>query len=213
MIRSLLLVTSLAAISASASAQLASVSPFTGDLSEDFDSYSTGAYDAGLSIMGGAATVTSLDGDANYVWYSGGWFLVDKGNASSRSGEQFYGLNKRRAQGSYSTVSFADAVSSFGGYFNVAYEPSIAPSNLLSLTFFDVDGFQIGATQDVAMASDLSYTWVGFSSTQPIGSVRIEGDYFVGDDYVATNAVPEPASMAALGLGGLALLRRRRKSA
>ncbi|RYG47530.1 choice-of-anchor A family protein [bacterium] len=36
---------------------------------------------------------------------------------------------------------------------------------------------------------------------------------FVGDDLPAVNAVPEPASMAALAIGGLALLRRRRKNA
>lgn len=35
---------------------------------------------------------------------------------------------------------------------------------------------------------------------------------FDGDDLPAVNAVPEPASMAALALGGLALLRRRRKN-
>ncbi|RYG45056.1 PEP-CTERM sorting domain-containing protein, partial [bacterium] len=43
------------------------------------------------------------------------------------------------------------------------------------------------------------------------------GTYFASDDIgfttSAVEAVPEPVSLAALGMGGLALLRRRRKSA
>jgi hypothetical protein len=42
------------------------------------------------------------------------------------------------------------------------------------------------------------------------GTIGSAGSFRVDDFTVNASAVPEPASLALLGLGGLALLRRRR---
>ncbi|RYG37424.1 PEP-CTERM sorting domain-containing protein [bacterium] len=72
-----------------------------------------------------------------------------------------------------------------------------------------VDGITV-ATNVQGTNSIFSYTFTAGSSTD-ITFLSNNGNVSHIDN-VTLNAVPEPASMAALGLGGLALLRRRRKA-
>ncbi|RYG49317.1 PEP-CTERM sorting domain-containing protein [bacterium] len=66
----------------------------------------------------------------------------------------------------------------------------------------DFDGATLDATSD---------TYNLYSFTRTGDSVTASGT--LGSGNFAVNAVPEPASMAALGFGALALLRRRRRKA
>ncbi|MFI4861872.1 MAG: PEP-CTERM sorting domain-containing protein [Phycisphaerales bacterium JB063] len=77
------------------------------------------------------------------------------------------------------------------------------------------DSLSIFATQDSAVLAD----WVFFDTPTSTLSVQKNITLFADDDAVATTLsfvdqtftqIPEPGSLALIGLGGLALLRRRR---
>jgi hypothetical protein len=65
-----------AALAPASRAQLASVSPFPGYLTESFESFPTSFTTSPLSIMGGAASVQTLDGISVYEALSWNFFGV-----------------------------------------------------------------------------------------------------------------------------------------
>ncbi len=71
-----------------------------------------------------------------------------------------------------------------------------------------VDGQTFGTATDIGLVGD---GFIGFTSPTPFSSVTFgpEFDSFRLDN-LTFDVVPEPTSLALLGLGGLTLLRRRR---
>ena len=206
----------LAVPSAFAMAQLSSVGPFTGDHSEGFESFtnsaSAGHYQS-MSIFGGFGTLDSspLNAEHMYVFNPGlsvTWGLGPLGLASVNSGAQAVGFEDVSANPSGNqngVITFSSTVTSFGGYF------ALENSSPAVLRFLDNAGAQIG-TDQLLISGTATPAWQGWSSTVGIKSVQVlsTDNYLVMDD-LQINTVPEPASMAALGLGALALLRRKRK--
>ncbi len=62
---------------------------------------------------------------------------------------------------------------------------------------------------DIDDATDLSTTWSG-ASVAASGSNPLGFSYDGVNDETTINAIPEPATMVLLALGGLAVVRRRR---
>ena len=103
--------------------------------------------------------------------------------------------------------------SSFGGsstrYDNVWIDTSFSHLGYGSTQ----SGFQV-AVSDLTAPTSVQWFAVGYGPSSPYGG----SDYFYsplnpGFEGVASQAVPEPMSMAALSLGAIAMLKRRRKSA
>lgn len=90
------------------------------------------------------------------------------------------------------TISFSTDGTNFGSATNVTFSASGGPQTADFSTF-------TGATQVRVEFTDNGFDGVG------LGGDR------VGLGEVRFSTVPEPSSMALLGLGGIALLRRRRK--
>ena len=86
--------------------------------------------------------------------------------------------------------------------------PNGASVNTLSgpTISFNFSGY-LGNQVNVGQASEVLYVLSDFAPTMIMGNV-IDGS--IGDGPVV-GPVPEPATMSLLGLGGLALMRRRRK--
>jgi hypothetical protein len=75
----------------------------------------------------------------------------------------------------------------------------------MSLALFDETGTtQIGTSAIASDTSPLTGTYFGYRNRHSIGGGTLSIDF---DDY---SLVPEPASLAVAGLGGLMLIRRRR---
>jgi hypothetical protein len=210
--KKLLLGTIMLVPSALSLAQLTSTGPFAGTMSEGFENFASATHYPTMSIMGGGATMNSTTSAAQhmYVYALNGWGLGNNGAAGVHGGNQGLGLEDVVATDGTqdADILFGGAgVSSFGGYF-----AQNDPAGTALLQFFDSANVQIGTDQALTNTTSNVLTWQGYNSTTAISRVHFvsRDAYIAMDDLQANSAVPEPASFAVLGLGALALIRRRR---
>ncbi|RYG45140.1 PEP-CTERM sorting domain-containing protein [bacterium] len=96
-----------------------------------------------------------------------------------------------------------DGVSDYLSYNPSDDRPGTGTISSGGLLNFDSESFEVGADGLLNLELFEDFDDDGLDALYNSGSFTVH----------YTNAVPEPASMAALGFGALALLRRRRKSA
>ncbi|HLO98847.1 MAG TPA: PEP-CTERM sorting domain-containing protein, partial [Fimbriimonas sp.] len=199
----------LAVASSTVFGQISQTGPFSGPLSEGFESFPNYSaqsgffFPSGSSLFAGAATINS----SSLVIYEPGpaiFGLGDKGLATTNSGAKGLGSP---TSGSSLDLIFSSPMHMFGGYFNVGVGTG-ATTNLLAFTFYDSANVQIGSTFNILAPVDNGMAWMGFTSSLPFTRVQMIGHIPVMDDLQA-NPVPEPSSLAALSLFAVAALRRR----
>lgn len=203
---------------ATATAQISAIGEFTGALNEGFESFNNYNENSGqgydpLVIMGGAATMSDSNPNTLQTWIyevgTANWDLIDKGFAPAHTGTQGAGL-WNNGQNGVVDLTFVSGMLRFGGWFNTADNRSFGGTNrILEVRFFDSADVQIGSAQFVQPEGN-PLEWHGWSST--VVFKRVEFSYEIGPamDDLQADPIPEPASLAAVGLGFVALLRRRR---
>ncbi len=155
--------------------------------------------DAATSVSGvtaqGAASTTGWDSNSQTT---GAWLRVDLGSEldnleglwvwnginSGTNGSTITGL----------TVAVADSGMSFSDVDSFSITP-VAPSSTSTGQFLDFGGLQ-DSVQYVRLTVDSVNSGSGYTGLREVR---------------ASQAVPEPASMTLLALGGLAMLKRRRR--
>lgn len=204
-----------ACAASSAFAQISAIGEFTGMLSEGFESfpnYSVGGNYDTLDVMGGGALFESDPGQTDQLWiYEPGtaanWGLEANGTAQTHSGAKGLGLYVG-GPGVNVRLTFDVETAQFGGWFGTA---DTKLGNVMTVTFFDGGGVQIGAVQDVSTAG-AALIWSGWESTVGIKSIVFGANVAPAMDDLRAGAVPEPASFVVVGLGVAGLLMLRRKA-
>lgn len=184
-----------------AHAQIVPIGPFTGALSEGFETGSQWMFTHEESAFNGTATFKSA---ANWgtLHTTSGWMYYT--NVEKRSGTRLMGTI-----GASYTIEFQSPVHQFGGYFASNFHTANG-----KITFYDANEDVIGSPTTL-IAPTGQWAWNGFDSTVGIKKIRINGvggnnGAIMADD-LQIQSVPEPATMSALGLGAAAMLRRRKK--
>jgi len=166
------------------------------DVMQDFESFSVGTNLSGVSLPGGM-TITNTSNNSALVQSSSAFF----------GGSLPFGTNGlAAAENRVFEFTFTSPLTYLG-----LYEMDSSGTDyrvfLADNTFVDFNDL------DPTASSGQSGEFVGFVTTGPaIVAMRVNtsgGDGEMGFDEVQFGAVPEPATMAALGLGLAALLRRR----
>jgi len=189
------------------------IGPFVGSVDEDFESFNTyniNPYSSGTFFSGLATFTSTTNGDVLWVIDDGtnaGWGLGGNGSAQIHGGLQAGGLfNNDNTQAL--EIVFSTPVSRFGGYFATVDEAF--PDAPLRFEFYDTSNSLIGTFLMYTTSSD--YVWAGWDHAPGISRIVMMNNLAPVMDDLQTDLVPEPASMTALGLGLLALLRKRRKA-
>ena len=180
---------------------IVAIDPFVGTNSENFDNTGVEGATQTLNVFGGLATIQNLT--------SGGALKVEL--SSSLDGVQEFPRSPQWMVGQLGIAewTFATPISEFGGYFanNSRFPDAV-------VDFYDRAGALIGEVSATIPDAPLTWTWNGWRSDTPIGSVVISGNdagflhgFIWYDDFqltVAASSVPEPASWALLATACLA---------
>ncbi len=203
-------------------AQITSISPFTGQYSESFESFPnsrvTGSFSAlaqNTSIFSGQGSISDAQGAmAIFNSTTATFGLGTSGNAVPEDGSQALGLD---VSDDVATINFNNGVSNFGAYWGAGTEGG--PSEV-SVDLYNVSGQSIGTetfNYNHSSTGDGLMDWHGWHSDTLIGSVSFTGFYVVTDNMQISGppAVPENSSAISLMMcsmlsGGVALIRRRR---
>ncbi|MBS1718227.1 MAG: PEP-CTERM sorting domain-containing protein [Armatimonadetes bacterium] len=199
---------------ASSALAFSNVGVFSGSLNDNFESYpdyNNGGTYTSMAVMGGAATFTGNPDGSPGMWVvnvnTTFWGLGGNGSGGANSGVQSLGFYDGGI-GPTITLTFANAVTDFGGYWQTC------DSNYgnVNVSFYDAGNNLIGTDSWVQAGN--AFQWRGWSDAGGIKTMVLTGNSApIVDDITANGAVPEPASMAALGLGIATLIRRRAKKA
>jgi hypothetical protein len=166
-----------ATLSATASAQIVSVGPFTGDLSDSFETQTPFQFTPCVvpDIFQGAGQLCDSAGNAAHV--TTGWSFVCV--IYPHSGNHFSGC-----AGAYYIYTFNQDVSKFGGYFGVNSGYPDATFN-----FYDVNNNLLG-TQTATIPADCSWNWNGWESQgAPIRKIECIGLNPYGGGFVDTDDI------------------------
>jgi len=210
-----------AGIAAAASAQITPIGPFSGQMSETWESFTNYVNNPNfyedafgpISTFGGAASVSSpFSGQGGviviYEPIAGATFgLGSYGSAQVSDGTKGAGVNTGFPAAPM-TINFNTPIVDFGGYWGAAdiFGNQTVP---IVFDFYDASGGLIGSvTEQFGNKSDGSLDWHGYNSAVPVSTVVVTGDYLVNDGLQAN--VPTPAAGLVLGFAGLAAARRRR---
>ncbi|HLO99418.1 MAG TPA: PEP-CTERM sorting domain-containing protein [Fimbriimonas sp.] len=184
-------------------------------VTDDFETFVVGDGDATVTDAPTVAWDTVVSGQGPNLVNFGASYSDSGGSNIQWNGNGYYALNSRTILASTDNlfISFAPGIQAFGldarSFQGYGYQGTMSVySNvtLLGTVNFSVGGFGGDST------------FVGWKNAGGITHAILDATEFgfspLIDDhtYGATNAVPEPASMTALALGGLALLRRRRST-
>jgi hypothetical protein len=202
-----------------ATSTISPIGPFTGNLSEGFESFRPGEIPGPLrhlsgpvEVLAGHAALSGVHVDAQirplYIWNSIGGFHLGQGvNAVPFDGRNGLLLDSA-VNIPIARLDFHNPVSQFGGYW--WHADTITTAGPVTVSFFDGAGTAIGTQQfnyDFANLRGVSQ-WFGWSSTIPIDSLTFTG-YWAAVDGIQVNLIPEPATALITFLASLALLSGR----
>lgn len=195
-----------------AQADLIPVGPFTGQLSESWESFATsppeGPYlPSPSTIMGGAATIS---GAQMAVFQPGvfDWSLGSSGYAQTANGTRAFGAGGAGDQ--TTTILFATPVSDFGGYWGAFTSVYDGDPALIAISFYDAtDALLATQVASYSRPSDGVLEWHGWSSTVPIKRISFV-EHRVAVDSMQASPVPEPTSLLLFAITCLVLSAKPR---
>lgn len=197
-----------ALVSASALATITDIAPFSGDFLENYEGLPSQGVQLFLpnpiTIMGGQVTLSTSEFPGLAVYDNG---VHQFGNVLPSDGVQYlvtqnWGLTMR--------FDFGMAMKDFGGFWSSIDSGGNAAD--LNVNFLDTTNQSVGSVvvPTAGWTQDGVLPWLGWNSDVAFTAVEIQSSGLVQFDSTRANAVPEPASLAVLALGAVALLRRKR---
>lgn len=187
--------------------------PFAGTMTETWESfpnYSTPGeqyLNSSTTIMGGNASIAGSIMEI-YQPTVAPWGLSISGLAQVSDGVKGLGLGTTNNS---AVITWAAPISTFGGYFAAPTGAGYPDPATITVSFFDTVSTLIGtetfsySTSTNPNGADGHLEWHGWTSSEPIGSISITGDYIAMDGLQAT-LVPEPSTFALAGLSVAALV-------
>ena len=178
----------------------------TGNFRDVIANSSDGAFAAQFQ---GTGNIHVQNGSDNYIYQSLG--VLGSETAATFT---FDALERAQANGDFTVDIELFASTTFTGVNGTDVEGAAGVTALGSGTFQFTSDANLATNEDVfgATIANVSLAGAGVGDTiwVKISTPRPGGDATMNIDNLSVGYVPEPGSLALLGLGGLALLRRRR---